>query len=102
MPDLTVRARAGLVPVEVELERKGTSRLQAILTMYQRWIAEREIGGVAYVCGSDAPAERVRDLAAQVGIPPGGLRIERLSVVHEEAQCGQGRSAARSAGAGGA
>jgi hypothetical protein len=56
---------------------------------------------VAYVCGSDARSERVGDLAAQLGIPPGALRIELLNVVHDEAQRGQGRSAARSAGAGG-
>jgi hypothetical protein len=100
-PDLTVRARTGLVAIEVELERKSISRMEAILTMYRRWIAERELGGVAYVCGSDARAERVGDLAAQLGIPPGALRIELLNVVHDEAQRGQGRSAARSAGAGG-
>lgn len=101
-PDLTVSARAGLVPVEVELERKSISRLEAILTMYRRWIAERDIGGVAYVCGSQARAERVRDLAAQVGIPPGGLRIELLSAVCDEAYRGPGQSPAGSAGAAGA
>jgi hypothetical protein len=101
-PDLAVRARAGLVAIEVELERKSISRLQAILTMYRRWIAERDIGGVAYVCGSDARAERVHDLAAQVGIPAGRLRIELLSTVHDEAQRGPGQSAGRSASGGGA
>jgi hypothetical protein len=101
-PDLTVSARAGLVPIEVELERKSTSRLEAILTMYRRWIAERDIAGVAYICGSQARAERVRDLAAHVEIPSGGLRIELLTVVHDEARRGPGPSPARSASTGGA
>ena len=55
--------------------------MHAILTMYRGWIAEREIGGVAYVCGSQARADRVHDLAAEVGIPPDRLRIELLSAV---------------------
>ncbi len=75
--------------------------MHAILTMYRGWIGEREIGGVVYVCGSQARADRVHDLAAEVGIPPERLRIELLSVVCEEAQAAR-RSAARSAGAGGA
>ena len=76
--------------------------MHAILTMYRGWIAEREIGGVAYVCGSQARADRVHDLAGEIGIPPGRLRIELLSAVREEARSGQGRAAARSASAGGA
>ena len=101
-PDLTVRAPVGLVAIEVELERKSASRMEGILTMYRRWVAEHEIGGVAYVCGSEARAGRVRELADQVGIPAGGLRIELLSVVREEAQRWRSRPAERSAGAGGA
>jgi hypothetical protein len=97
-PDLTVRASAGLVAVEVELERKSTSRLEAILTMYRRWVAEREIGGVAYVCG-EARADRVREVAGQVGIPARALRIELLNVVREEAQRWRIRPAERSASA---
>jgi len=87
-PDLTVRARAGLIPLEVELQHKSTARVEAILTMYRGWIAEREIAGVAYVCGSQARADRVSELAAQVGIPRGGLRIELLTIVRSEAQAG--------------
>ena len=101
-PDLTLRARAGLIPVGVELERKSVARMHAILTMYRGWIAEREIGGVVYVCGSQARADRVSELAGEVGIPPDRLRIELLSVVRQEAQAGANRPAARSAGAGGA
>ena len=100
-PDLTVRAPAGLVAVEVELHRKSTSRLEAILTMYRGWIAERGIAGVAYVCGSEARADRVFELAAKVGIPTSKLRIELLSDVQEQARDGA-RSGERSAGAGGA
>jgi hypothetical protein len=99
-PDLTVRAPAGLVAIEVELHRKSTNRVEAILTMYRRWIAEREIAGVACVCGSEARADRVRELAAKVGIPAGGLRIELVRVVREEAQRWRSRWAERSASAG--
>jgi hypothetical protein len=101
-PDLTVRAGAGLIPVEVELERKSVARMHAILTMYRGWIADGEIGGVVYLCGSQARADRVSELAAEVGIPPERLRIELLSTVREQARNGQGRSAAGSASASGA
>ena len=101
-PDLTVRARAGLVAIEVEVERKSTNRMEAVLTMYRRWIAEREIGGVAYVCGSEARADSVSGVANKVGIPAGAMRIELLSVVREEALRWRSRSAERSASASGA
>jgi hypothetical protein len=99
-PDLTAVAPAGLVAIEVELQRKSTNRMQGILTMYRRWIKERKIGGVAYVCGSGARADRVFELAGEAGIPTSKLRIELLSDVQEQAR--GGRSAACSGSAGGA
>lgn len=101
-PDLAVRAPAGLIPIEVELQRKNTSRMEGILTMYRRWIDEQKSGGVAYACGSEARADRVREHAAKVGIPAGALRIELFSVVREEAQRWRSRSAERSVSGGGA
>ena len=99
-PDLTVRAGVGRVAVEVELERKSTARLEAILTMYRRWIAEREIAGVAYVCGNQSRADSVSTVAADVGIAAEAVRIDLLSIVRDEAQSWSSRSALRSASAG--
>jgi hypothetical protein len=99
-PDLTVRARAGRVAVEVELERKSAGRLEAILTMYRRWISEDEIAGVAYVCATEARAASVSALASKVGIPSEATRFELLSVVREEAQTWRSRSAEQLASAG--
>jgi hypothetical protein len=94
-PDLAVRAPGGLMGVEVELQRKNTSRMQAIVSMYQRWILDSKLVGVVYVCGSDARADRVYELANKVGIPSRALRIELLSDVREEAE----RYGSRSTGA---
>ena len=92
----------GRAAVEVELGRKSTSRLEAILTMYRRWIVEREIAGVAYICGTGARADSVSGTAGKVGLPPAAIKIELLDHVREEARHWRGRSAERSAGAGGA
>jgi hypothetical protein len=89
-PDLTVRVNGRWVAVEVELQRKNASRMAAILTMYRWWIAEGKIAGVVYVCGTEARADRVRELMDDVGIAPEQRRIELLSDVREQA--GQGRS----------
>ena len=92
-PDLAVRAPAGLMAVEVELQRKNTSRMGGILSMYRSWIDAGKLAGVVYVCGSDARAGRVYELANKAGIKGRTLRIELLSDVREEAERYGGRSA---------
>jgi hypothetical protein len=85
-PDLAVRTRGGLAAVEVELQRKDTGRMEGILMMYRDRIDDGKLAGVVYVCGSDARADRVHELANKVGIPAQALRIELLSDVREQTQ----------------
>jgi hypothetical protein len=85
-PDLAVRAPAGFMAVEVELQRKNTSRMEGILAMYRGWIDAGKLAGVVYVCGSDARADRVYELAKKAGIEGRTLRIELLGDVREEAE----------------
>lgn len=97
-PDLTVRVLGGIAAIEVELQRKEITRMEAILTMYRRSIAEGRLTGVVYVCGTTARADRVRELIARVGIPARVRRVELLSDIREQAQRACGGSVARSGG----
>jgi hypothetical protein len=94
-PDFAVRAPAGLMAVEVELQRKNMSRMSGILSMYRGWIDAGKLAGVVYVCGSDARADRVYELANKARIGGRTLQIELLSDVREEAE----RWGSRSSGA---
>lgn len=85
-PDLAVRIPAGLVAVEVELQRKATNRMHAILSMYRDWIENGKLAGLVYVCGSETGAERVHELAEQAGIAAGDRRIELLSMIRAQAR----------------
>ena len=85
-PDLVLRAQAGPVAVEVELQRKSVGRMGAILTLHKRWIGEGKVAGILYVCGSSARAERVRELANRAAVPAQLLRIELLSDIREQAE----------------
>jgi hypothetical protein len=85
-PDLAVIVPAGIVAVEVELQRKADKRLRSVIRMYGNWIAERRLAGVVYVCGSDARAEQIREVAGTAGLPSGALRTELLADVQSQAQ----------------
>jgi hypothetical protein len=84
-PDLAVGGARGLIPIEVELQRKDTSRTEGILVMYRGWITERKIRGVAYVCGNQSIAGRIDELAQGVGIPKEARRIDLLDDVCHQA-----------------
>jgi hypothetical protein len=84
-PDLAVVMESGTVAIEVELQRKADKRLRAILGLYARWLAERQITGLIYVCRNDAIAARVREMGLAAGLPDGALRLELLSAVQAEA-----------------
>ena len=84
-PDLAVVMGTGTVAIEVELQRKADKRLRAILGLYARWLTERRITGLIYVCRDDAVAKRIRELGPAVGLPDGALRLELLSTVQAEA-----------------
>jgi len=79
---------AARVAVEVELARKSTPRLEAIVGLHARWRAAGQSGGVIYVCGDELVGERVREIAAGRGLAVGrggGLRVEALEVIREQA-----------------
>jgi hypothetical protein len=75
-PHLAVLIPDGRVVIEVELQRKATNRLQAVLSLYRRWLAEERIVGVIYVCGDQAGG---RESACRAGLPDQRLRIELLT-----------------------
>ena len=84
-PDLAVVMETGTVAIEVELQRKADKRLRAILGLYARWLTERQITGLIYVCRDDAVAKRIGEMGPAAGLPDGALRLELLSTVQAEA-----------------
>jgi hypothetical protein len=92
-PDLAWRTDRGRVAIEVELARKWTPRLEAIIDLHARWRASGSTGGVIYVCLDKTGCERVLELAAERGLTDGrggGLRVERLDVIKQQARSGAG------------
>lgn len=87
-PDLAVQIANGRVAVEVELERKSTQRMHAILVMYRRWIGEGKLAGIVYVCGSERIAERVEKLIHTCGVPSAKRRVELLDSIREQVGLG--------------
>jgi hypothetical protein len=88
-PDLAWRIDGGRVAVEVELARKSTPRLEAIINLHARWRASGSTGGVIYVCLDEDGCERVRQLGAQRGLTTdrgGGLRVEPLELIKQDAR----------------
>lgn len=85
-PDLAVVMETGTVAIEVELQRKADKRLRAILGLYGRWLTERRITGLIYVCRNEAIAERLREMSPAAGLPDGALRLELLGTVQAEAR----------------
>jgi hypothetical protein len=85
-PDLAVVMSNGMVAIEVELQRKATNRLRAVLGLYGSWLAQRRITGLIYVCRDEAVADRVREFGVQTGLPDGALRVELLSAVQAQAR----------------
>jgi hypothetical protein len=83
-PDLALAIPDGQVVVEVELQRKDTKRLAAILSMYRSWLDETRIAGVVYVCGSQHLADRVRDFSLRAGLPAKATRIELLDSIRTQ------------------
>lgn len=87
-PDLAVVAGGSRLAVEVELARKSTARLEAIIDLHGRWRAAGTTRGVLYVCGDQSGCERIQELGTERGLSTdrhGGLRIETLARVRSEA-----------------
>ncbi|MBV9002872.1 MAG: hypothetical protein JO304_27705 [Solirubrobacterales bacterium] len=62
-PDLVRVIDGAPVAVEVELARKSSARLSAILELHTLWRMQGRTGGVLYVCGTARGCERVQRLA---------------------------------------
>ena len=83
-PDLTLAISDGQVVIEVELQRKDTKRLAAILSMYRSWMDASRIAGVVYVCGSQLLADRVREVSLEAGLAAKATRIELLDAIRTQ------------------
>jgi hypothetical protein len=79
-PDLLIHLPSGgIAAIEVELARKSTERLRAILGLHDRWRHTGATRGVIYICGDENGIDRIRGLAGQHGfLADGGLRTELL------------------------
>lgn len=84
-PDLAVVMRGGVVAIEAELERKSNSRLGAILSLYARWVSDRQLAGVMYVCADRPLAARISTYGHQAGLSEGALRTVLLEEVRQQA-----------------
>lgn len=91
-PDLAWLTTGRRVAIEVELARKSTNRLNAILSLHSRWHRDGHTAGVIYICGDRRTEERLRAVGADHGLttePGGGLRTELLSQIQEQALSSQ-------------
>ena len=87
-PDLAWLVDGQRVAIEVELARKSARRLEAIVGLHAKWRSEGRTQGVIYVCSDEPLAARVRELGTAQGLSTskrGGLRVETLAVVREQA-----------------
>ena len=84
-PDLAWLPEDGRrVAVEVELARKSTPRLEAILGLHARWRDEDVTAGVIYICADARGRARIVELASAWDLSPdpgGGLRVELLEEI---------------------
>lgn len=96
-PDLAWRSEGRRVAIEVELARKATPRLEAIIALHGSWRASGHTGGVIYICADELDCERIRELGARCGLSSergGGLRVEPLERIVEQARAASNRQAA--------
>lgn len=86
-PDLLREVDEVPVAVEVELARKSTARLSAVLELQALWRSQGKTGGVTYVCANKLVCERVQRIAARHGLTrgTGGLGLRTLGEIQAEA-----------------
>ncbi len=89
-PDLAwLPEGGGRVAVEVELARKATPRLEAVLALHAAWRTGGQTAGVIYICGDVTTRERIVTVAADGGLTRGrggGLRVELLEDIQRQAR----------------
>lgn len=84
-PDLTTVSNVGLTLVEVDLRAKPSKRRIAVLKHYRDWISEGRIGGVLYVCATEAGSERIEKEAERAYFNTRRLRTMLLGTVRARA-----------------
>ena len=87
-PDLVRVIDGTPLAVEVELARKSSARLTAILELHALWRSQGKTAGVMYVCGSVRGGERVQRVAERHGLTrgTGGLGLRTLEEVQHAAR----------------
>jgi hypothetical protein len=87
-PDLVFPRSRGWVAIEVELTKKSSERLRAILWRYAMWRASDGCA-VIYMC-ADEGYDLVRTVSAAVGFDAesGWLRVELLARIKQQALAG--------------
>lgn len=85
-PDLVARPSLAGVAIEVELAKKSTERLRAVLSRYAVWRYARG-SAVMYICADDEICQRVRTVGADVGITidDAWLRVDLLQTIKAQA-----------------
>ncbi len=86
-PDLVIHRNGGHVGLEVELSKKSTERLRAILRRHLVWWCGGATGGVIYVCRDVDGCERIRKVGADIGFVGDrpGLRISCSKTIEAQA-----------------
>jgi hypothetical protein len=87
-PDLLRSINGTPVAVEVELARKPSARLAAILELHALRRSQGKTGGVLFVCGSALVCDRVQRVAERHGLTrgTGGLGLRTLAEAQAEAR----------------
>jgi hypothetical protein len=87
-PDLVRMIDGTAVAVEVELARKSTPRVSAILALHALWRAQGKTAGVTYICANHRACERIQRLGARHGLArgKGGLGLRTLDEIEAEAR----------------
>lgn len=96
-PDLGVVLAGGRIAVEVELSRKSSQRLRAILAGYAAELLAGRLSGVLYFSDRPDVLRRVQQEAGAVGVPAWGLRTRGLEEIKTEVRDLAGRSPSGSA-----
>ena len=67
-PDLIGAPDVNPTAIEVELTKKSSERLRAIIELHVRWHAAGWTGGVIYICGDEDVRTRIVNAAHQYGL----------------------------------
>jgi hypothetical protein len=84
-PDLTTVSNVGLTLVEVDIPAKSSKRRIAVLKRYRDRISQGRIGGVLYVCATEAGRERIENEADSAYFNTRRLRTMLIGTVRARA-----------------